>query len=59
MMVIEEITASKTIKLQFYETSSKILTIRNAHIYAIRIRDNTGSWGPTPSSDDGDGSDGT
>ena len=43
LQTVEEITASKTIKLQFREMKSSILRIRNMIIYAIKLQDNVGS----------------
>ena len=58
MQTVEEITATKTIKLQFRELSSYTLTTRNIILYAIKLQDSAGSGtvGTTSYSDGDDGS---
>ena len=43
LQTIEEITATKTIKLQFRENSSSTLTVKNIVLYAIKLQDSAGS----------------
>ena len=43
LQTVEEITATKTIKLQFRENSSSTLAVKNIVLYAIKLQDSAGS----------------